>query len=49
MNGATCSNVQESYLCDCKVGYTGSNCETGNEDLPLLRTSIKINTLNKEC
>ena len=28
-NGATCVNLQGSYRCNCKSGYTGSNCETG--------------------
>lgn len=29
-NGATCVNLQGGYRCDCKSGYSGSNCETGD-------------------
>ena len=29
MNGATCIDAVSSYTCSCVVGYTGSNCETG--------------------
>jgi len=28
-NGATCVDLQNSYRCDCKSGYTGGLCETG--------------------
>ena len=30
-NGATCENLQGSYRCDCKSGYNGNNCQTGNK------------------
>ena len=34
-NGATCVNLQGSYRCDCKSGYSGNNCETGQmSDMP---------------
>ena len=30
-NGATCSMPAfDMYKCECLVGYTGTNCETGN-------------------
>ena len=28
-NGATCINYAGSYRCECKPGYTGNNCQTG--------------------
>ena len=30
-NGAACVNLQGSYRCDCKSGFTGKHCETGDE------------------
>ena len=39
-NGATCVNLQGSYRCDCKSGYSGSNCETGNYRNCLSRVRI---------
>lgn len=27
-NGATCSDGNRNYTCDCKAGYTGQHCET---------------------
>ena len=32
-NGATCVNLDGSYLCDCKSGYTGNNCESGERNV----------------
>lgn len=29
-NRAACVNLPGSYHCNCKSGFTGSNCETGN-------------------
>ena len=34
-NGATCVDQVGSYRCDCVAGYTGSNCETSNLNMPL--------------
>ena len=28
-NGGVCRNIHGSYQCDCKPGYTGRHCETG--------------------
>ena len=28
-NGATCFNLQDSYRCECKLGFSGVNCEKG--------------------
>ena len=36
-NGATCVNLDGSYRCDCKSGYSGDNCETG-EDIDNINT-----------
>ena len=27
-NGGTCSGTVLSYQCSCRVGYTGTNCES---------------------
>ena len=27
-NGGTCVDLVGSYRCDCKTGYSGTNCET---------------------
>ena len=32
-NGGTCVDFVGSYHCDCKAGYSGTNCETGEDDL----------------
>ena len=36
-NGGTCANLVGSYRCDCVSGYSGNNCETGNDILRCLR------------
>ena len=35
-NGATCVDLVGSYRCDCKSGYTGSNCEEGGNRIAWL-------------
>ena len=41
-NGATCVDLVGSYRCDCKAGYTGSNCETSIEKLNLCICNLKV-------
>lgn len=31
LNGATCTNRLGDYACACLKGWTGKNCETGNQ------------------
>ena len=33
-NGATCNDQVNAYTCDCADGYTGNDCESGN-NIPL--------------
>jgi len=35
LNGATCLNEIDNYICSCAPGYTGSNCEIGKFDVSL--------------
>jgi len=30
LNGGTCVNFKEDYLCICMRGYEGKSCEIGN-------------------
>ena len=34
-NGAQCANLPGTYRCDCKSGYTGKHCETGDLIMPI--------------
>ena len=43
-NEATCVNFEEGYQCECKTGYSGSNCETG-DDIQL-KCFVKIGLRN---
>ena len=29
-NGGTCTDMEDGYGCECKSGFTGLQCETGN-------------------
>nr|XP_058946979.1 fibrillin-3-like [Pocillopora verrucosa] len=31
-NGATCFNLQDSYRCECKLGFSGVNCEKDTDE-----------------
>lgn len=52
-NGGSCNSYQGGYICECKSGYTGKNCETGNVSLhscfnrtSLFRFFIVINVIS---
>ena len=32
-NGGVCTDAVGVYSCSCAVGYTGSDCETGTDNL----------------
>ena len=36
LNGATCTDLTNAYVCQCPSGYSGANCEIG-EYFPLLQ------------
>ena len=39
LNGATCTDLTNAYVCQCAAGYSGANCETGEYfQLPQLPT-----------
>ena len=40
MNGASCTDGDESYTCDCIEGYVGTHCETG-ESLVVSKHTIQ--------
>ena len=31
LNGATCGDVVDDYICRCVAGWEGKNCEIGTE------------------
>ena len=39
-NGAKCVNLKGSYRCDCKSGYTGKNCESGQRKQNYVTTYV---------
>ena len=39
-NGGTCVDLVGSYRCDCKAGYSGTNCETGDNSLRVISFSV---------
>ena len=45
MNGGTCSNGADSYICECDSGYTGVDCETTSKYFKV----IKINKYVHIC
>jgi len=36
-NGGSCTDLINGYTCACVAGYTGINCETGNNSLLLFK------------
>ena len=40
LNGATCTNKQNSYTCACAAGWTGVNCELGEWTLRFIRCLV---------
>ena len=43
MNGATCTDAVNAYMCACVAGYTGPHCETGNSSQFII--SIQFNSI----
>ena len=44
-NGATCQNIPGSYLCSCKAGFTGRNCDTGQLARSLSNPTIFLQSI----
>ncbi len=44
-NDATCVDHVNSYTCDCKPGYIGDHCQTGNIQL-FIELSFSFCSLN---
>ena len=36
-NGGTCTDGVNEYTCECVAGYTGMNCETGEQFLDYMQ------------
>ena len=45
-NGGTCQDRVNGYVCTCKLGYIGANCERGNMDCLIGSFPSMINTRN---
>ena len=45
---ATCQNIPESYLCSCKAGFTGRNCDTGQLACSLSNSTIFLQSFYLE-
>ena len=44
-NGAKCVNILGSYLCSCKAGFTGRNCDTGQLVRSLSNSTIFLQSI----
>ena len=42
LNGATCYQGDNAYVCMCAFGYTGENCQTGMSILSCCNSSPSI-------
>ena len=45
LNGGTCSNAINNFLCFCNAGYVGHQCQTGKA---ISNYSVSIRVLGKK-